>query len=199
MFHINRYNKMLNMFCIVNDVFTEEEVDQIIDLEDLQKFQQGAVGVGPSGGSIAKDSRNSEIMWLHPDPNSIWLYEKFANLVSHVNYDHFMFDIDAFEHFQYTVYRGDENQHYDWHFDMSNQYLNMERKISASVMLTDPNLYEGGEFEIVINGRVNEPLSIKPKKGDVIFFASWMPHRVAPVKSGVRKSLVCWVNGKRSS
>jgi PKHD-type hydroxylase len=198
MFGVNRYNKILNYFCIVNDVFSEEEVEKIIAFEDLQKFHKGAVGTGGKG-DVNTNARDSEIMWLEANPNSAWLYEKFSNLVGHVNYDHFMYDIESFESFQYTLYRGNENQHYDWHCDYANQYLNFERKISASIMLTDPKEYEGGEFEIVINGKVSDPLSIKAKKGDVIFFASWMPHRVAPVKSGIRKSLVCWINGKRSS
>lgn len=82
--------------------------------------------------------------------------------------------------------------------DMGNMSNNYERKISASIMLTDPKKYEGGEFELITNGNIEEPFVVKPNKGDVIFFASWMPHRVRPVTSGVRKSLVCWVMGERT-
>ena len=200
MFGINRYQKILNYFCVVNDVFSAEEVEKIIGLEDLQKFQKGAIGVS-GRGDVNTEKRDSEIMWVDANPNSMWFYEKFSNLIGHVNQDHFMYDVEGFEPFQYTLYRGNENEnhHYDWHCDYANQYLNFERKISASIMLTDPQEYEGGEFEIVLNGQVNNPLSLKPKKGDVIFFASWMPHRVTPVKSGIRKSVVCWISGKRLS
>ena len=109
-----------------------------------------------------------------------------------------MYDIDGFESFQYTVYKSKTKQHYDWHIDSGNTYQKYERKISASIILSDPSKYEGGEFECVLNGRVDEPFIGKPNKGDVIFFSSWMPHRVRPVTSGIRKSLVCWVMGART-
>jgi len=113
-----------------------------------------------------------------------------------VNYDHFMYDIDGFESFQYTVYKSKDKQHYDWHIDAGNISSPFERKISATIILTPPEKYEGGEFEIVVDGQVEAPQLLKPEAGDVIFFDSRMPHRVRPVTSGTRKSLVCWVMGK---
>ena len=194
-YNVNKYNKHLNYFCVINDVFSNQEVDQILDLEDLQKFAKGKVGSTVVGGSVRVENRDSEVMWIDVDENSQWLFAKFSDLVSYVNYDQFLFDIDGFETFQYTVYR--ENQHYNWHLDMGNESTNIIRKISCSIILSDPDSYEGGEFECIVAGNVSEPLKLKPKKGDVIFFASWIPHRVAPVTSGVRKSLVTWINGKR--
>lgn len=196
---VQRYNRILNRFCIASKAFSQEEVEKILDLEDLQKFQKGAVGFGGNeGAQVNKTARDSDVMWTVHDANSDWLYQKFAGLVSAVNYDHFMYDIDGFENFQYTVYKSKNKQHYDWHIDCGNLSTNFERKISASIILTDPKKYEGGEFECVINGMVHEPVVLRPEIGDVIFFASWMPHRVRPVTSGIRKSLVCWVMGKNT-
>jgi PKHD-type hydroxylase len=76
-------------------------------------------------------------------------------------------------------------------------WKNYIRKISVVILLSDPEEYDGGEFEICLNGNLDSIESMKPKAGDVIFFASWMPHRVAPVTRGTRKSLVAWVMGKR--
>ncbi len=36
---VQKYVRELNQFCIANEAFTQEEIDKIIDLEDLQKFQ----------------------------------------------------------------------------------------------------------------------------------------------------------------
>jgi PKHD-type hydroxylase len=196
-FKVQKYVRRLEQFCVVNQAFTEEECEKIVDLEDLQKFQKGGVGNGGSG-KVDKKARDSEIMWLFQDQNSDWVFQKFGNLVSLVNYDHFMYNIDGFEAFQYTVYRSKNKQHYDWHIDADNTSANYIRKISASIILTDPDDYEGGEFQLVPHGRVDEPFTVKPKRGDAIFFSSWMPHRVCPVTSGVRKSLVCWVMGERT-
>lgn len=196
-FYIPKFYRRLPQFCHVSDVFSPQEVDKIIDLEDLQNFKKGSVGIGTSG-AVSPETRNSDVCWIEPDQNSVWLFEKFAQLAAQVNQDHFLYDIEFLESFQYTVYRGEQNQHYTWHMDSFDGYSPTERKMSASIILSDPETYEGGEFEIVINGVITEPVSLKPKKGDVIFFASWMPHRVKPVTEGVRKSLVAWIMGKRS-
>lgn len=198
MFWLNKFNKQLNYFCLVNDVFTKDEIEQIYALEDLQSFSRGKVGSDSDpSGEVKEEQRTSDIMWIYQDNRSNWLFYKFGALVSNVNTDHFMYDIEGFDNFQYTRYR--EGEFYNWHLDINPAYSNYERKISASIILSDPEEYEGGEFQIIYNGRVDEPVSLKPNKGDVIFFASWMPHRVAPIISGVRKSLVCWINGKRLS
>lgn len=189
-----KYNRQLNQYCVVENYFSDEEIDKIIDLEELQQFTEGRVGSN-SESKLNKKTRDSEISWLFPSNESSWVFNKFMALTAKVNYDHFMLDIDGFESFQYTKYKN--KQHYNWHYDTQLDYSTWERKISATVLLTDPEKYNGGEFEIVTNGNIEEPLSIKPSKGSIIFFASWMPHRVAPVKSGVRKSLVAWIMGKR--
>ncbi len=37
--------------------------------------------------------------------------------------------------------------------------------------------------------------TIKLQQGQAIFFASFMRHRVEPVKKGIRRSLVMWFGG----
>ena len=199
MYPIPQFNKQLNYFCHVTDVFSKEEVKKILDLEDLTRFLKGNVGDG-NRGELNIVARDSDVMWIQPtdgqNGEALWLFEKFAHLTAQINQDHFLFDIDHLQAFQYTVYR--ENQHYTWHVDIANTWLKYERKISATIILTDPDEYEGGEFETILGGNAAEPVVLKPNKGDVVFFASWMPHRVRPITNGVRKSLVAWVMGQRN-
>lgn len=195
MYPITRFHKIFPQYCVVNQVFNKEEVEKIIDLEDLEKFQRGQVGSGQVGGSeLNKTARDSTIMWLPPNDSSDWLYRKMAGLIPQVNYDFFNQDIEAFSFFQYTVYRKDE--FYNWHVDAEDGYSTLTRKMSAVVLLSDPRSYDGGEFEIVVGGNVTNPEVMKPNAGDVIFFNSWFPHRVRPISDGVRKSLVTWISGK---
>lgn len=107
-FKLQKYNRRLNYYCVVNNAFTAEECDRIIDLEDLQKFQQGRVGSTAENkqGSLNKKSRDSDIMWIHQNKDSDWLFQKFGSIVTAVNYDHFMYNIDGFDAFQYTVYKA---------------------------------------------------------------------------------------------
>jgi PKHD-type hydroxylase len=189
-----KYNRQLPQFKVIEKYYSEEEVDRIIDLEDLQEFSQGKVGT--SKGELNTEARNSDISWLHPNPQSQWVFDKFGYLLGQVNHDAFMYDIDGFESFQYTKYN--KEQHYDWHFDVHTEYLLWERKISAVIILSDPKEYSGGELEVMNIGSPEKTYCQRPNKGDVIFFASWMPHRVRPVKKGLRRSLVAWVMGKRT-
>lgn len=196
-YFISKFNRILNYYCVVNDVFSKEEVETIIDLEDLQKFARGTVGNQPNiQGDVNPNTRDCEVAWIHPDHRSEWLFQKFGGLVGNVNQDFFLYDVDHIDSFQYTVYR--EGHHYSWHIDAFPAFTQYERKISATIVLSDPEDYEGGEFLLVPGGNILEPIVMKPKMGDVIFFASWMPHQVNPVKSGIRKSLVAWVLGKRA-
>lgn len=193
-FGVFKYNAPLECFAIWENGFTPEEVDQIIFLEKLSKFDKAVVGGRKSPNQKVRDS---DVAWLQPDNNSHWLFERFGSIISKVNHDHFLYDIEGFDTLQYTKY-GPE-QHYTWHWDVAFGWENYQRKISAVMMLSDPDEYEGGEFEICVNGNLDDLRTMKPKKGDIIFFASWMPHRVKPVISGERKSLVTWVMGKRQS
>ena len=87
-----------------------------------------------------------------------------------------------------------ENWHIDSHFE---PYDNgMIRKLSFTVILNTD--YEGGEFDITVPNPKNIDTQItyeKPNIGDLILFPSHIWHKVRPVKSGVRKSLVGWVLG----
>lgn len=187
----SKYSRHLPQFKVVEKFFSSEEIDQITALESQNELSEGTL----IHGRIDKIHRDCEVFWLEPEEKTKWLFDKFGFLLGEVNHDVFMYDIDGFENFQYTKYS--ESQHYNWHIDYNWQFAKWKRKISATVMLSDPNEYTGGEFEIVNNGNIEDIKSFKPNKGDIIFFASWMPHRVKPITTGIRRSLVTWVMGVR--
>ena len=116
--------------------------------------------------------------------------------------------INGCEDVQYGVY--DVGDYYDWHVDQDDhlkpyptwkdgKIVNFPgcRKISISLMLSGPDEYEGGELDIEFGKPSEEPRyrSVKPDKYEAIFFQSTVWHRVQPVKSGLRKSLVTWFYG----
>ena len=167
--------------------FTHEECDRIVELEYKLKIEDSTIqrDVDYSG------FRKSQHGWIHA-PGNEWIYERIDSIITTLNKEFYKFDIDKCEHLQYTIYK-ETGDHYNWHVDsdqLSGQYL---RKISASVQLSDPSEYKGSNLEIH-----NSKLFTFPNnKGDVIMFPSWYLHRVTPLISGVRRSLVVWAVGSQ--
>ena len=60
---------------------------------------------------------------------------------------------------------------------------------SHTLFLANPKSYEGGELELLIDGKLKK---IKPSAGYVVSYETGIPHQVLEVKSGVRKALVWW-------
>ena len=194
-FPVNKYNKILPKFGVMKEIFSKEEIDNIIFLEKLMSFTAGKTG-HQFDQKHDPDVRNTQICFFPPDENTHWLYEKISNICSHANNDLFMEDIDHMEDIQYSVY--EEGCHYDWHVDEFSEFSSTQRKISGVVFLTDPDEYEGGELEIITKGNPEKSEKLRSLKGDVAFFASTHPHKVHPVTKGIRRTLVFWVMGKRS-
>lgn len=193
---LNKYNAFFQCFAVMTDAFTPEEVDKIIFLEKLLQFNLGQVGMGSASSAPNQETRDSDVSFIQPDENSHWLFQRLSEIIPRANYDHFGYDIEGIEAVQYTKYG--QNQHYTWHTDCGvGPWMPHERKISVTIMLDDPESYEGGELEVAIGGNPDSPAILKPKKGEAVFFSSWMPHRVRPVTSGMRRSLVIWVLGAR--
>ena len=118
--------------------------------------------------------------------NHLWTF------ISDVNAEHYGYDLWKHCHLQYTMYHGSDNGHYDWHVDVDyNPQKKYTTKLSLTIQLSDENDYEGGEFQAL-------DIDISPnlkKRGSLIMFPSWLNHRVTPVTSGTRKSLVAWFHG----
>ena len=171
----------------LSEGFTHEECDRIVELESKLRIIESGIQreVDRSG------FRKSKHSWIHA-PGNEWMYEKMGSIIMTMNQEFFKFQIDKCEHFQYTIYK-ETGDHYNWHVDSDQVTDTLLRKISVSVQLSDPSEYEGSDLEIH-----NTKLYSFPKnKGDVIMFPSWYLHRVTPLISGIRRSLVVWAGGSK--
>ena len=136
------------------------------------------------------------------------LVKLFGNLIKDYNdnYSGWKYDLEFIEAIQLGHYY--EGDFYDWHIDSfkdprirTKQEVNPDkpynRKVSVTVWLNDPEEYEGGEFDLETGGPNAEKRydTMKLPKGSIVVFPSHMWHRVRPVTSGVRKSLVLWIQG----
>ena len=91
--------------------------------------------------------------------------------------------------------RYEDTGKYDWHLDIGNEETSV-RKITAIVHLAEENEYEGGNFEFSMTDETGEKTAVgSRKKGSLILFPSYLGHRVSPLTSGVRSSVLTWMLG----
>lgn len=178
-----------------NGAFTDEELNSIIDYCDSSGTEQGVTFGAQSKEDIEKH-RVSNIKFHNRNENTAWIFDKLNFIIQAANEQFYNFHLNGYAEFQYTTY--DSNGRYDWHTDMSfgEKFGNdaEQRKLSLTLLLNDN--FEGGEFQIN-NGKEETPLTVSMQKGRAVLFPSFMIHRVTPVTSGVRKSLVVWVLGPK--
>lgn len=168
------------------NVFTESEIATIHSLGEASPQQKGVV---TDSGHVT-ETRISDVSWIDQKEESYWLYEKISQLVDEANKSMWEFDIYGYhDSLQYTTYYGGGG-HYDWHTDVGPMMAN--RKVSVVLQLTKPDEYEGGDLQLNGGSGIIEA----PKDfNTMIIFPSFMLHRVTPVITGTRKSLVTWLAG----
>lgn len=168
------------------NVFSPQECEQILTLANDESLITGRVGEGEVIDSI----RKNEICFIESsDLRNSWIFERCAEVINHVNYEFFHFDLQKIEILQIGKYKSDDSGYYGKHIDAHRQSGTF-RKLSFSVQLSDPNEYEGGELLLHLG---QEPTVAPKEKGCATFFPSYTLHEVTPITKGTRYSLVGWV------
>lgn len=193
--------------------------DDIISIIERDLAEQYDETVDPSrvgGGDVNTNIRQSQNSWIS---SQHWVNGFIMHYVNTANRTNFLYDLNSIdaESVQYTVYN--EGCFYGWHTDQDyesfykpisktnrddsevlvHDYLNKNteliRKLSFSLLLSDPDEYEGGNFQMM-NG-TKESYFVPRKKGILSIFDARTPHRVLKVTKGTRKSIVGWCVGPR--
>jgi|TARA_Y100000289_G_scaffold36452_1_gene36007 PKHD-type hydroxylase len=191
--------------------------EKVVDLieEDLSlRFDEQMGDSRLMGDALNKDKRNSQNAWV---PTNHWLGGFMWHYISRANRENFLYDLRCIdgESMQYTQYGV--GQFYSWHNDAGiagaykpatvgnrsdglaqdfvNENIELVRKLSFVLQLSDPDDYEGGNLQLLDESGAS--YFAPRKRGTVILFDSRTQHRVLPVKSGLRKSIVGWTVGPR--
>ena len=189
--------------------------EKVVDLiaEDLtETFDPQMQDSKLHGDALNKEKRNSQNAWV---PTQHWVGGLIWHYIQRANRENFLYDLRCIdgESMQYTRYG--EGQFYGWHNDAGlatqykpvtvgnhgegraqdymNENLELVRKLSFAMQLSDPDDYEGGNV-ILLSEEGNKYVAPR-QKGTIILFDSRTQHCVNKVKKGVRKSIVGWVVG----
>ena len=174
-------------------IFTPEQCKMIIAAGRAEPRNDAGVGnaKGIKGGVVDTKTRTSHISWV-PFSKMTEMYKQIEKTMKATNGNHFGFDgMQITELAQYTEYPS--GGFYDWHMDSDVNFAHEPpvRKISMTLLLNHESEFDGGELEILNQGK-----KVPLKQGNAICFASFLNHRVKPVTRGIRQSLVVWFGCK---
>lgn len=193
-------------FMVLGDVFSKEECNKIVSIGQKSDIQDSKIlgeETDPSA-NIKMKIRKSKNSFLHVSEETSWIFEKLFQATTFANENYFQFELHGFNAIQYTEYHSD-GDFYDWHLDLplksNDVHLPLEaarlRKLSGSVILSDNSEYTGGQF-YMDRDQNNNPINIINQSiGSIVFFPSFVCHKVNNVQSGIRRSLVFWVEGPK--
>jgi PKHD-type hydroxylase len=182
------YNYEFSDYVWFKDFFNPQEVDKIRGMWSDEVAKAAEVNLAGKDHERG-DLRMSKVMFLKPGEND-WIYDRLSQACIQVNTNRYQFDITGFQtELQLASY--DVPDFFDWHMDFGAGNIS-NRKLSISVQLSDPDEYEGGDLEFMINQNV---IQAPKEKGTAIIFPSFALHRVKKITKGCRKSIVGWIAG----
>lgn len=192
-------------FMVVDNAFSVDQCKEIIEIGQKTDIQKSKVLGEELNPDFNKDNiRQSKSSFIQADEKTGWIFSRLFEVTTFINENYFQFDINGFNSVQYTEYHqgGD---HYDWHTDLPLKgpepnnpiYGARFRKLSGSLILSNQNEYTGGQLYIERKHDGTPMHTTVQNIGSIIFFPSFVTHKVDKVYSGVRRSLVFWVEGPK--
>ena len=204
---------LTNYYYYFQSALSPKLCDEIISYGKQHQAEMAVTGgYSRQNGKMSKKDinnmqkkRKSDIVWMADR----WLYKEIHPYIHEANRNAgWNFEWDWSESCQFTKYGV--GQYYGWHCDSWDKPYDKPddpnshgkiRKLSVTISLNDPTEYEGGNLEFDFRNQVdwerNKKKAIKSceeirPRGSIIVFPSFCWHRVAPVTSGTRYSLVIW-------
>lgn len=189
-------------FVWYTDSFNLEELNSIENMCSRENLEDSVI-LGQEFTDI-NNIRRSKVKFINCNVDNQWIFDRFNYVIEELNSKYYNYDLYGYDKFQYTVYDYSNQGMYEWHMDtiigdgfLDGMWDASTRKLTLIMLLNEPSEdFTGGEFQINLQSE-KDPLNIDMKKGKIIAFPSFMIHRVKPVLSGIRKSIVIWVEGPK--
>lgn len=191
---------MIGEWCYFKSYFSKEYCEDIIKTAKLIDPQEASMGLSETGTSHQNlDYRRSKVRFLN---SGDWRFQKLFDdlwkVILTANKDWFNFHLTKMDFVQLAEYDASYKGEYKAHHDVF--WINKDpfyhRKLTALVQLSNPDEYEGGNFEILEANPAPTPEEMKDQ-GTVIVFPSFYRHQANPVTKGTRYSIASWVEGPK--
>jgi PKHD-type hydroxylase len=172
----------MNGFIVIREFLTKEECNLLLEFSLTKELKPALVG---GVKALNLKSRKSNIFFYDYSLDFPNLNEKLINIFKReVNVKGYNIDFTN-NQFQFTEYTTDG--YYNWHED-SAEGVNQERYCSMVIQLNEE--YTGGELQI--KDKDDNEITLEKGLGNLFLFYSHLTHRVKPITTGTRYSLVNW-------
>lgn len=176
------------------EALTPEECKVLqVATEDMEQGDWGPGIIG--GGVVNSDYRKVGVFKLpiHADDEIAAVQKKIIDAVRRANDGWWQFAIDHLSFMEVLRYgEGDGyRKHVDWY------PMGRLRKLSASVILSDPEGFDGGDLEIITGDGEADIFTAPREQGAICVFPSFLLHRVTQVTRGERWAATAWFEGPR--
>lgn len=166
------------------EAISKKQCELILE-ETNWNLQHMAEFMSENGSVMNKDIRETTVTFVAPHSAIGCILQTH---LMNVNAFQWNYDIRSVQDIQIGHYA--EGGHYDWHSDTTDpDENNIQRKLSAVLMLSNENDYEGGKLEFK-----NQEIPLLTQ-GSIIVFPSFFQHRVTKVTKGNRYTAVAWAVG----
>lgn len=182
----------------LEDISVDEEIKRAysdsvsIEIDKISSYDQEC-SIGPQENKFRNEKiRKCYVSWLDTSKSN-FIENGMRKIIQNVN--NMIWNMKLENEWdggiQFTKYI-EKNDHYAWHKDFypEDNHIKIERKISLVYCLSKKSDYNGGEFQIKLSDGSN--FSTKFDCGDFIVFPSNKLHRVKPLRSGTRITMVGW-------
>ena len=183
-----------------DDFLTEKRCDELMDMfNKSEQYKATVAGTYKGSGSdvINENVRKVQEVRFSEDivlSDGFNLNKNLTMACEMANKLFFNFDTSN-QLSNIRMLRYEDTGKYDWHLDIGNEETSV-RKITAIVQLSGENDYEGGNFEFSMTDETGKDTAVgSRKRGSLILFPSYLGHRVSPLTSGVRSSILTWMLG----
>lgn len=156
-------------------------IPYVIYMEDALKESacESIISAFDSSPSYTSDhcgATTREIIGMHPALNFV------KSLAEVMNRESFKYDVH-WHRYATWLQSYEAGGDYAVHMDGS---PGQNRKVTAVVQLSDPDAYEGGALQFMIDPNI---YTAPRTQGTLVLFPSWLRHRVLPIDLGLRQTI----------
>lgn len=202
-------------YAIVGSAFDKGMLEQLEAFLKRKRPQPAKMKIEGAGSDDERKARyadrDSRTSWFNAKEECPFLHNRLVEVVRDVGNvlwpilrtGPLGMPVCEYEETQYAVYGP--GQHFQaWHQDAYGEGHDPEdaRQITLVAMLTPTSAYTGGQLQAKVkasDGKRKVIKRINLEAGDIVVFpAKDLVHRVSPVKTGTRKTLVFWAYDRES-